>query len=108
MAETPHQDESEAFPHITRTPTISNGAPCVAGTRLKVWQLLKTYRFFQEDVVATADHYTLTVSMVEEAVEYARVHSDEIERAIREDEEWAELARRGELPGVEVYQLPAD
>jgi uncharacterized protein (DUF433 family) len=78
----------------------------VCGTRLRVRHVVKVYRALNEDPAAVAEYYQLDLALVNEALEYARLHSDEIEAAIREDEMFTEEYMREHYP--EIFSHPSN
>lgn len=75
---------------ITKTPGICGGEACIRGTRISVWGLAAYRRLgMNNDKILEAVH-GLSSADLEAAVQYAEAHPEEIERAIRENEEGEE------------------
>lgn len=72
--------------HITRTPGVCGGAPCIAGRRIRVQHIY----IWHEVVGMTADEiarsHNLMLSQVYAALTYAFENIDEIQAEIREEE----------------------
>jgi uncharacterized protein (DUF433 family) len=73
-----------SFPNIKRRTFSEHLGPeaSVCGTRLLVRHIVKVYRALNDDAAAVAEYYDLDLALVNEALEYARTHSDEIEAAL--------------------------
>ncbi len=88
------------FPHITTDPEVCHGRPCVAGTRVRVMDIVAAH----EQGVSLADltnHFDtrpLTLGEIHAALAYYNDHKDEIEADFAEAEriaaEGAQLERR--------------
>jgi uncharacterized protein (DUF433 family) len=77
-----------AYPHIAKTPGVCGGKPCVAGTRVRVMDIVVLH---QRGLAPEAmlNHYSsrpLTLAEVHAALLYYYDHKDEIEAAFAEDE----------------------
>jgi uncharacterized protein (DUF433 family) len=72
---------------ITKTPGVCGGDACIRGHRIPVWVLVNYRRLGGGDAVLLRDYPSLTAADLEAAWEYAGAHAEEIERAIRENEE---------------------
>ena len=75
---------------ITRRPDRCGGDACVRDTRIPVWVLVNYRRLGAPDGEILRAYPSLTSSDLEAAFAYADAHADEIDRAIRENEEGAE------------------
>jgi uncharacterized protein (DUF433 family) len=72
---------------ITKTSGVCGGDACIVGTRIPVWGLVNHCRLRGSDVGILDSYPDLTKADIEAAWEYARLHSDEIELAIRKNEQ---------------------
>lgn len=75
---------------ITKTPNICGGDACIRGTRISVWGLVNQRRLGATDAEILRIVQGLTPEALESAWEYAADHAEEIDRAIRENEEGEE------------------
>ena len=79
--------QSLAWPGIEKTPGVCGGDACIAGTRIPVWGLVDYRR-----IGATDDHILksfthISATDLENAWAYAAQYPDEIEAAIKKNEE---------------------
>ena len=74
--------------HITRTPGVCGGEPCIAGHRIKVRHVYVWYDLMGMSTDAIASGWNLSLAQVHAALTYAFEHLDEIRQAIREEEEF--------------------
>ena len=89
------------FPHITTDPEVCHGRPCIAGTRVRVMDILAAH----EHGVSPAelqDHFAtrrLTLAEIYAALAYYNDHKGEIDADFAEDERLATegTAREAEL-----------
>jgi len=76
------------FPHITTDPEVCHGRPCIAGTRVRVMDIVAAH----EQGVSTAelqdyfDTRTLTLGEIHAAIAYYNDHKDEVEADFGEAE----------------------
>jgi uncharacterized protein (DUF433 family) len=75
---------------ITKTPGVCGGDACIRGTRIPVWTLANYRRRGGSDADILRAYPSLTPPDLEAAWEYAAAHADEIDRAVRENEEGEE------------------
>jgi uncharacterized protein (DUF433 family) len=75
---------------ITKQPNRCGGDACVRDTRITVWGLSAYRRLGMSDTAILAAVQGLTAADLEAAWDYAAAHPDEIDRAIRENEEGEE------------------
>jgi len=75
---------------ITKTPNVCGGDACIRGTRITVWGLVNQRRLGATDAQILRAVQGLTPVDLESAWEYAAAYSEEIDRAIRENEEGEE------------------
>jgi uncharacterized protein (DUF433 family) len=71
---------------ITKTPEICGGDACVRGTRV----LVNAHRLGASDADILRNYPSLTAADLEAAWLYAAANTEEIDRAIRENEEGEE------------------
>jgi uncharacterized protein (DUF433 family) len=78
-----------AIEHIVSTPGKMSGRPRIAGTRIRVQDIV-VWRDSGMSAEEMAEQFEVTLSQVYAALSYYYDHREEIERDIREDEEFAE------------------
>lgn len=79
-----------ATDRITKTPDVCGGDACIRGTRITVWGLVNQRRLGASDAEILQAVQGLTPTDLEAAGEYAAANSEEIDRAIRENEDGEE------------------
>ena len=79
-----------AIDRVTKTPGICGGDACIRGHRIPVWTLVGYRQLGQNDADILRAYPGLTPLDLEAAWEYAAANSEEIEQAIRENEEGEE------------------
>ena len=72
---------------ITRTPGVCGGEACIRRTRITVWGLVEWNREGLSDSELLAQIEGLCPEDLAAAWEYAATHPEEIDRAIRENQE---------------------
>ena len=72
---------------ITKTPGVCGGDACIEGTRISVWVLEGYRRLGVSESELLYNYPTLSAADLVNAWVYAEAHSEEIETAIRENEE---------------------
>jgi uncharacterized protein (DUF433 family) len=77
----------ESFPGIESKPGVCGGEACIVRTRIPVWLLEQARRLGTSEAELLYNYPTLRAEDLVHAWSYARAHRDEIERAIRENEE---------------------
>jgi uncharacterized protein (DUF433 family) len=81
------RDIGNAWGGIEKTPGVAGGEACIVRTRVPVW-LLENYRRLGWNEARILDNYpTLRASDLVNAWAYGDAHQEEIERAIRANEE---------------------
>jgi len=75
------------WPEINKTPGVMGGDACIRLTRIPVWLLVSYRRDGANDAKILEGHPGLSAADLVNAFAYADAHPDEIERAIREQEE---------------------
>jgi uncharacterized protein (DUF433 family) len=76
--------------HITQTPGVCGGEPCIAGRRIKVRHVYVWYDLVGLTADEIASKHNLTLAQVHAALTYAYEHLDEIREAIRAESELVE------------------
>jgi uncharacterized protein (DUF433 family) len=72
---------------ITRTPGVCGGDACIRGHRVPVWVLVGYRRLGKNDADLLRNYPFLSPADLEAAWAYAAANREEIDRAIRENEE---------------------
>lgn len=81
--------------HIERTPGIAGGKPRIAGHRITVQNIAVWHERLGLSADTIATEYELSLTDIHAALAYYYDHREEIDRSIREDEEFiAELRRK--------------
>jgi uncharacterized protein (DUF433 family) len=79
------------FPHITADPDVCHGRPCIAGTRVRVMDIVAAHE--QGDTPADLQDYLatrpLTLAEIYAALAYYNDHKSEVEADFAEDERLA-------------------
>jgi uncharacterized protein (DUF433 family) len=75
---------------IMKTPGVCGGDACIRGHRIPVWVLVGYRRLGKSDASLLRDYPSLTRADLKAAWEYAAANAEEIDRAIRENEEGEE------------------
>ncbi len=92
------------FPHITADPDVCHGRPSIAGTRIRVMDIVAAH----EQGVTPAElqeHFatrSLTLAEIYAALAYYNDHKDEVEADFAEDER---LAAEGTAREAEIRRL---
>jgi uncharacterized protein (DUF433 family) len=84
-----------SYPHILTQPDVMSGRPCIAGTRVRVMDVVAARRAGvpDDELLEYFSSRTLTRSELHAALTYYYDHQDEIDAALAED---AELGRQAE------------
>jgi uncharacterized protein (DUF433 family) len=72
---------------VSKTPGVCGGDACIRGTRHPVWGLVEWRQLGLSDAEILERHPDLTPTDLETAWEYDAKHREEIDQAIRENEE---------------------
>jgi uncharacterized protein (DUF433 family) len=80
------RDLGDAFPGIESTPGVSGGEACIVRTRVPVWVLVQARQLGLSESDLLRSYPTLRAEDLANAWAYARLHRDEIEKQIRENE----------------------
>jgi uncharacterized protein (DUF433 family) len=75
-----------ATSRITKVPDVCGGDACIRGHRIPVWVLVGYQRMGSSDADILTYYPQLTEADLAAAWEYAAAHTDEIDRAIAENE----------------------
>jgi uncharacterized protein (DUF433 family) len=75
---------------ITKTPNVCGGDACIRGHRIPVWVLVNYRRLGGSDPDLLRSYPSLTLADLKAAWVYAAANPDEIDSAIRENEEGEE------------------
>lgn len=76
--------------HITKTPGVCGGKPCIAGRRIRVQDVYHWHEIEGTDAATIAKDYDLTLAQVHAALTYAFDHLSEIQAEIKESNAIAE------------------
>ena len=84
-----------SYPHISTHPQVMSGRPCIAGTRVRVMDIVAARQagVADDELLEYFSSRTLTRSELHAALAYYYDHQDEIDAALAED---AELGRQAE------------
>ncbi len=80
------RDLGDAFPGIESNPNISGGEACIVRTRIPVWVLVQSRRLGISEADLLRSYPTLRAEDLANAWAYARLHRDEIEQQILDNE----------------------
>ena len=80
------RDLGDAFPGIESVPGVSGGEPCVVRTRIPVWLLVQARRLGTSEADLLRAYPTLRAEDLAHAWAFFRVHLEEIEQQILENE----------------------
>lgn len=80
------QELSGASPGIESTPGVAGGTPCIVRTRIPVWLLVNARNLGTSEVDLLRSYPTLTAEDLANAWAYYRMHRQEIEQQIAENE----------------------
>ncbi len=79
-------DLGDAFPDIESNPGVCGGEPCIVRTRIPVWVLVQAKLLGTTESDLLKCYPTLRSEDLANAWSYYRVHKDEINNQIRENE----------------------
>ncbi len=90
-----------SYPHISTQPQVMSGRPCVAGTRVRVMDIVAARRAGvpDDELLQYFSSRTLTRGELHAALAYYYDHQAEIDAALAED---AELGRLAEPNPIQV------
>ena len=80
------RDLGDAFPGIESAPDVSGGDPCVLRTRIPIWLLVQARRLGTSEADLLKAYPTLRAEDLANAWAFYRVHREEIEHQIQENE----------------------
>ncbi len=80
------RDLGYAFPGIESIPGVSGGEPCIVRTRIPVWVLVQAKRLGTSEADLLRSYPNLRAEDLANAWAFARLHPDEIEKQITENE----------------------
>ena len=88
-----------AYPHVSTDPQVMSGRPCVAGTRVRVMDIVGAYKAGvpDEQLQEYFSSRTLSLSEIHAALAYYFDHREEIDAAWAEDER---LGRKAEFERI--------
>ena len=69
-------------PGITTHPLVRSGRPCIEGTGLKVTNIVAMKKYHAMEPAEIAVHFAIDVRMVEDALNYYKIHKDYIDTEI--------------------------
>ncbi len=81
------RDLTGFIPGIEKTPGVCGGAACIRSTRISVYGLVEYRQLGMSDAAILEAYPSLTSEDLVNAWEYARLRPEEIEQAIRENNE---------------------
>lgn len=80
------QDLGDAFPNIESTPGVCGGEASITRTRIPVWLLVQARRLGTTEAELLSSYPTLRAEDLASAWAYNRLHTEEIDRNIAENE----------------------
>jgi len=80
--------------YIEIKPEVRGGKPCVAGTRIRVADVVLMHLRLGQSLEEIAGKYDLSLAALHAAMAYYYDHRTEIDRSIEEDEAFAEAFQR--------------
>lgn len=85
-----------SYPHISANPQVMSGRPCIAGTRVRVMDVVAARQAGvpDDELLDYFSSRTLTRSELHAALAYYYDHQDEIDAALTEDAEHGRQAER--------------
>jgi uncharacterized protein (DUF433 family) len=85
-----------SYPHISVQPQVMSGRPCIAGTRVRVMDIVAARQAGvpEDELLEYFSSRTLTRSELHSALAYYYDHQDEIDAALAEDSELGKQAER--------------
>ena len=90
---------AEPKQHVSSTPGVCGGKPCIIGTRIRVWDIvcMSDAGNPPERIVQAYPH--ITIADVHAALAYYFDHREEIEAQMREADQWVEAYFQQAGPG---------
>ena len=93
--------------HIVMTPGVKGGQPRIAGHRITVQNIVIWHEWMGQTVDEIANDYNLSIADVYAALAYYHDHREEIDKNIRDDEEFVEAMKK-EIPSKLAKKLHGD
>jgi len=81
------RDFDGAFPGIETDPAVAGGEPCILRTRIPVWVLVQARKLGASEAELLKNYPTLRAEDLVNAWGYYRLHRDEIDQQIVDNEE---------------------
>jgi uncharacterized protein (DUF433 family) len=81
------RDLGDAFPGIESVPGICGGEACIVRTRIPVWLLVQATKLGASEAELLSAYPALRAQDLANAWAYYRIHKNEIEQQIQENEE---------------------
>ncbi|MCL1473573.1 DUF433 domain-containing protein [Argonema antarcticum] len=81
------QSLSNTWQGIEKTPGVCGGDARITGTRIPIWSLIESRRLGITEAQLLDDYPHITAASLANAWAYADAHLDEIDEAIRKNEE---------------------
>ncbi len=92
--------------HITHDPQVMGGKPCIAGTRIRVWDIYELHErrgYSPDEIVSAFPHITL--SDVHAALAYFWDNQDEIRAQMKQSDDVADEIRKSLPPSrLDAYR----
>ena len=76
----------QSVPGIETTPDVCGGEPCIVRTRIPVWILVQSKRLGMNEADILRSYPTLRAEDLANAWAYERLHQEEIDRQIADNE----------------------
>lgn len=80
------RDLGDAFPGIDASPGVCGGEPCIVRTRIPIWVLEQARRLGVSEADLLRSYPTLRAEDLANAWAFVRLHRDEIESQIADNE----------------------
>jgi uncharacterized protein (DUF433 family) len=81
------RDLGDAFPGIESSSGVCGGEPCIVRTRIPVWLLVRARELGTSEADLLACYPTLRADDLANAWAFYRVHKEEIDEEVRQNEE---------------------
>lgn len=92
-------NEKSAIAHIESKPEVCGGKPCIAGTRIRVWDIHVWHDLQGRSPAEIATEFPqVTVSGVYAALTYFHDHREEIQAQMDADEAFSEKLKAAQAP----------
>lgn len=88
-----------AYPHISEDSQVMSGSPCIAGTRIRVMDLVRAYQAGVpvEELQEYFSSRALTLSEIHAALAYYFDHQEALDAAFAEEQKLGQQAERQAL-----------